>query len=211
MRVDLLDQEFQRMSAKNTKLAGIISEANVENFDYENLGEAKCKEIADGVKGLEKTIYDTEFFNMIQKIPKNATIEEKVRAYVEAGTKISQEASYYKWTYLTGGDSQIELRAGLFTKMSGLFYYAGKDIRELNEHPNTVSFILLDKFLQAPGYFLSNKAIGAKIKGKEGEAKHRVSELNAILRGVAKRQKLIDPASRYGNHEEINGYTLKID
>ena len=56
MRVDLLDQEFQRMSAKNTKLAGIISEANVENFDYENLGEAKCKEIAEDLKDKEITI-----------------------------------------------------------------------------------------------------------------------------------------------------------
>lgn len=211
MRVDLLDQEFQRMSRKNTELMGIISEANTENFDYENLGETKCKEIADGVKGLEKTAYDTEFFNLIQKIPAGATIKEKVRAYVAAGTRISQEASDYKWTYLTEGNSQIELRVGLFTKMSGLFYYAGKDIHDLNEHHNTVSSILLEMFLQAPGQFLSSNMVGKEIKGKKGEPKHRVSELNTILRKVANRQKLVIQDSYYGNHEEINGYRLKID
>lgn len=211
MRVDLLDQEFQRMSRKNTELMGIISEANTENFDYENLGEAKCKEIANGVKGLEKTAYDTEFFDLTQKIPAGATIKEKVRAYVKAGTKISQEASDYKWTYLTEGNSQIELRVGLFTKMSGLFYYAGKDIRGINEHPNTVSSILLEMFLQAPGQFLSSNMVSKEIKGKEGEPKHRISELNTVLRKVANRQKLIIPASHYGNHEEINGYKLIID
>ena len=211
MRVDLLDQEFQRMSQENTKLMDAISEANTDNFDYENLGEAKCKEIADRVKGLKKTVYDTEFFNTVQEIPTEATIKEKVRAYVDAGTKISEKASNYKWTYLTGGNSQVELRVGLFTKMSGLFYYAGKDIRDLNEHPNTVSSILLEMFLQAPGQFLSSNMVGKEIKGKKGEPKHRISELNAILRKVANRQKLIIPDSRYGNHEEINGYRLKIE
>ena len=211
MRVDLLDKEFQRMSHANSDLMASISEANTENFDYENLGEAKCKEITGKVKALEKTMYDTEFFEEIQKIPEDATIKEKVRAYVKAGTKISQEASDYKWTYLTEGSSQIEIRVGLFTKMSGLFYYAGKDIRGINEHPNTVSAVLLEKFLQAPGCFLPKKVVEAEIKGKTGEAKHRISELNAILRKVADRQRLIIPASHYGNHEEINGYGLKID
>lgn len=211
MRVDLLDLEFQRMSQKNTELMGIISEANTENFDYDDLGETKCEEIVSGVKGLEKTIYDTEFFEEIQKIPKDVTIKEKVRAYVKAGTKISQKASDYKWTYLTGGNSQIELRAGLFTKMSGLFYYAGRDIIELNKHPNTLNCFLLEKFLQAPGYFLSNDVISTKFKGKTGTPKHRIESLNTALRKVANRQKLINPATHYSNYEEIDGYNLKID
>ena len=79
------------MSAKNTELVGIISEANVENFDYKNLGETKCKEIADGVKGLEKTVYDTEFFNMIQKIPKNAIIEEIIGTTLEQLDSVTEK------------------------------------------------------------------------------------------------------------------------
>ena len=51
MRVDLLDKEFQRMSCANSDLMASISEANTENFDYENLGEAKCKEIVSRGQG----------------------------------------------------------------------------------------------------------------------------------------------------------------
>lgn len=56
--MDLLGQEFQRTSHANSNLITSISEASMENFDCENLGKAKCKEITSKVKALEKTVYD---------------------------------------------------------------------------------------------------------------------------------------------------------
>ena len=92
MRVGLLDKEFQRMSCANSDLVASISEANMEYFDYENLGEAKCKETVSWVKAhtLVKLQMEQNNTNEKTKTWYERTLPQQIK-------NVSNEAIYQLW------------------------------------------------------------------------------------------------------------------
>lgn len=207
-----IDQEFDRLAEANTNLMNAIAETYDSDFDYDNEGEAKCNELCNLVRGLEKSEFNTMFSDLVAAMPTTCSIEEKTKFYAHAASEVSTAVSNYKWKNFGGGGDGNEFRVGRFVKIGGKFYYSGTELKYLNDHPNTVSYILLERFMRAPERFLSKTMLEAQIKGRNGTAKHRVDELrDDIERDISNGRRLIIPASRYTGYSEVNGFELVID